>query len=52
MEVVTNASDEEIALKNIIKDNFTGTKTEMKKNKLKTLIGNSVVNLIHEIIGK
>lgn len=52
MEVVTNASDEEIALKNIIKDNFTGTKTEMKRNKLKTLIGNSVVNLIHEIIGK
>lgn len=52
MEVITKSSDEEKALRNILNENFSGTQNEIRKDKIKSLIGDNVLNLLHEIIGK
>lgn len=52
MEVVTKTCDEEDALKKIISANFMGTASEIRKDKIKHLIGERVLNMIYEISGK
>lgn len=52
MEVITKTSDEESALEVMLAENFRGTDAERRKNKLKKLLGETVINLLHEITGK
>lgn len=52
MEVITKTCDEETALKTILSENFQGTNAEVRKDKIKKLLGETVVNLLHEITGK
>jgi len=51
MEIITRTEDEETALTTILSENFMGTEAEIRKGKLKKLIGKTVINLLHEITG-
>lgn len=52
LEVFTTPDDEAEALKKIISHNFKGTQSEARKNMLKNILGDNIVNLIHGIVGR
>lgn len=51
-EVFTKSEDEASALKILVEENFRGTVIEERKNRLKALLGDTIINLILEITGK
>lgn len=52
MEVITTPENETAALNALIAANFRGTNAEARKEKLKNLLGQTVINLIHGVIGR
>lgn len=51
-EIITTPENEAQALKEIIAANFRGTLAEQKKKKIKSLVGDTVVKLLHQIVGR
>lgn len=52
LEVFTTPEDEASALKNILAPNFKGSESENRKNKIKSLLGENIINLLHGIVGR
>lgn len=52
LEVMTKTEDEEAALKIMLSENFSGTEAEGRKGKIKRILGETIINLLHEITGK
>lgn len=52
LEVMTKTEDEEAALKIMLSENFSGTEAEGRKGKIKKILGETIINLLHEITGK